>query len=159
MIYDLFFCMRKYAIELRKCFFPVTLTKKPALNVINILRDKFLFLLKNRSLPLSRFLVCWVVRIRHPSWNFETLSNSCKKIKFDFFIRSIQLHVSETLSDTVVSYQNESFSSKWELPFLPPSSLELWRELRARKAALTLMKSFHFDWTLRYLTKTNAFSV
>ena len=27
--------------------------------------------------------------------------------------------------DTVVSYQNESFSSKLELPFLPPSSLEL----------------------------------
>ena len=32
---------------------------------------------------------------------------------------------------TVLSYQNESFSSKWELPRLPPSSLELWRRERA----------------------------
>ena len=50
---------------------------------------------------------------------------------------------------TVVSYQNESFSSKWELPFLPPSSLELWRKERARKAALILMKNSHFDRTLQ----------
>ena len=50
---------------------------------------------------------------------------------------------------TVVSYQNERFSSKWELPFLPPSSLELWRKERARKAALILMKNSHFDRTLR----------
>ena len=34
---------------------------------------------------------------------------------------------------TVVSYQNESFSSKWELPCLPPSSLELWRKERASR--------------------------
>ena len=34
---------------------------------------------------------------------------------------------------TVVSYQNESFSSKWELPCLPPSSLELWRRERASR--------------------------
>ena len=34
---------------------------------------------------------------------------------------------------TVVSYQNESFSSKWELPCLSPSSLELWRKERARR--------------------------
>ena len=53
---------------------------------------------------------------------------------------------------TVVSYQNESFSSKWELPFLPPSSLELWRKERARKAALILMKNSQFDRTLRYVT-------
>ena len=31
----------------------------------------------------------------------------------------------------VVSY--ESFSSKWELPCLPPSSLELWRKERAKR--------------------------
>ena len=42
------------------------------------------------------------------------------------------------------------FLSKWELPFLPPSSLELWRKERARKAALILMKISHFDRTLRY---------
>ena len=35
--------------------------------------------------------------------------------------------------DTVVSYQNESFSSRWELPCLPPSSLELWRRERASR--------------------------
>ena len=34
---------------------------------------------------------------------------------------------------TVVSYQNESFSSKWELPCLPPSSLEICRKERARR--------------------------
>ena len=50
----------------------------------------------------------------------------------------------------MVSYQSERFSSKWELPFLPPSSLELWRKERARKAALILMKISHFDRTLRY---------
>ena len=56
--------------------------------------------------------------------------------------------------DTVVSYQSERFSSKWELPFLPPSSLEWWRKERARKAALILMKISHFDRTLRYLCWT-----
>ena len=35
--------------------------------------------------------------------------------------------------NTVVSYQNECFSSKSELPCLPPSSLELWRRERASK--------------------------
>ena len=49
-----------------------------------------------------------------------------------------------------MSYQSERFSSKWELPFLPPSSLEVWRKERARKAALILMKISHFDRTLRY---------
>ena len=50
---------------------------------------------------------------------------------------------------TVMSYQNESFSSKWKLPFLPPSSLELWRKESARKAALILMKNSQFDRPLR----------
>ena len=34
---------------------------------------------------------------------------------------------------TVVSYQNGNFSSKLELPCLPPSSLELWRRERASR--------------------------
>ena len=34
---------------------------------------------------------------------------------------------------TMVSYQNESDSSKWEVPFLPPSPLELWGKERARR--------------------------
>ena len=34
---------------------------------------------------------------------------------------------------TVVSYQIESFSSKWVLPCLPPSSLELWWRERASR--------------------------
>ena len=42
------------------------------------------------------------------------------------------------------------FSAKWELPLLPPSFLELWRNERARKAALILMKNSQFDRTLRY---------
>ena len=50
----------------------------------------------------------------------------------------------------MVSYQSESFSSKWELLSLPPSSLELWRKERAKKAALILLKNSHFDRTLRY---------
>ena len=37
------------------------------------------------------------------------------------------------IQNTLVSYQNESVSSKWELPFLPPSSLKLWRKERARR--------------------------
>ena len=56
----------------------------------------------------------------------------------------------EKLLQWVVSYQSERFSSKWELPFLHPSSLELWRKERARKAALILMKNSQFDRTLRY---------
>ena len=47
-----------------------------------------------------------------------------------------------TITTKVVSYQSEIFSSKWELPFLPPSSLELWKKERAKR---------HFDRTLRYL--------
>ena len=62
--------------------------------------------------------------------------------------------VFETLTHfTVVSYQNESFSSKWELPCLPPSSLELWRRERAsRKLSFwwkTLILIGHYgkpDW-------------
>ena len=34
---------------------------------------------------------------------------------------------------TVVSHQSESVSSKWELPVLAPSSLELWRKERAKR--------------------------
>ena len=45
---------------------------------------------------------------------------------------------SRSWSHTVVSYQNESFSSKWELPFLPPSSLELWRKERARRPLILI---------------------
>ena len=59
----------------------------------------------------------------------------------------------------MVSYQSERFSSKWELPFLPPSSLELWRKERARKAALILMKISHFDRTLQYKAPEVTFSM
>ena len=52
---------------------------------------------------------------------------------------------------TVVSYQSERFSSKWELPFLPPSSHELWRKERTWKTTLILMKCSQFDRTLRSL--------
>ena len=40
-----------------------------------------------------------------------------------------------------MSYQNEIFSSKWELPSLPPSSLELWRKERARRHLSFLWKT------------------
>ena len=49
----------------------------------------------------------------------------------------------------MVSYQNERFSSKWELPFLPPSSLKLWRKEKARKVAPVLMKISHEQWVWR----------
>ena len=52
---------------------------------------------------------------------------------------------------TVVSYQNESFSSKWELPCLPPSFLELWRKERARRQLSFWWKNSHFNRTLRYV--------
>ena len=55
------------------------------------------------------------------SW-FQIFSQSCPVPK-----------QSHSLAVTVVSYQNESFSSKWELPCLPPSSLELWRRERASR--------------------------
>ena len=42
---------------------------------------------------------------------------------------------------TVVSYQNESFPSKWELPCLPPSSLELWKRERASRQLSFLWKT------------------
>ena len=63
---------------------------------------------------------------------------------------SLMLPCWKPKSSTAVSYQNESFSSKWELSVLPPSSLELWRKERARKAALSLMKNSQFDRTVRY---------
>ena len=51
--------------------------------------------------------------------------------------------------NTVVSYQNECFSSKSELPCLPPSSLELWRRERAiRQLSFrwkTLILIGHYD--------------
>ena len=48
---------------------------------------------------------------------------------------------------TIVSYQIESFSSKWELPsWLSPSLITRGR-MEARKAALILMKNSHFDRT------------
>ena len=50
---------------------------------------------------------------------------------------------------TVVSYQNESFPSKWELPCLPPSSIELWRrERESMQLSLwwkTLILIGHYD--------------
>ena len=50
-----------------------------------------------------------------------------------------------------MSYQNESFSSKWELPFLlSPSSITQGR-MGARKVALILMKNSQFDRTPQYL--------
>ena len=54
------------------------------------------------------------------------------------------------VSQTVVHSEIKSVSSKWELSFLLPSSLELWRKERASKAALILMKNSQFDRTLRY---------
>ena len=38
---------------------------------------------------------------------------------------------------TVVFYQIESVRSKWELPMLPPSSLEVWRKKRAKLQLLS----------------------
>ena len=51
---------------------------------------------------------------------------------------------------TVVSYQNESFSSKWELPSLLSPSFITQGRMEARKAILILMKISHFDRTPLY---------
>ena len=53
---------------------------------------------------------------------------------------------------TIVSYQIESFSSKWELPSLLPPSIIIRGRMEAIKAALILMKNSHFDRTPHYLT-------
>ena len=50
-----------------------------------------------------------------------------------FFLIFSQLKLILWNQHTVVSYQNESFSSKWELPCLSPFSLELWRRERASR--------------------------
>ena len=88
-----------------------------------------------------------------------SLSIMCKVIFGYVFTVQVVICVSFSLLDTVVSYQNESFSSKWELPLLPPSSLELWRKERAGKAALILMKNSQFDRTLRYMTSSVALRI
>ena len=44
-----------------------------------------------------------------------------------------KLEALQMAKNTVMSYQNKSVSSKWELPSLPQSSLELWRKERARR--------------------------
>ena len=67
------------------------------------------------------------------------------KLPFQFLNKNAQVSVSIDLT-TVVSYQNESFSSKWEQPLLLPSSLELWRKERAEKAALILIKKTLSIW-------------
>ena len=51
---------------------------------------------------------------------------------------------------TVVSYQFESFSSKWELPSLLSRSFITRGRMEARKTALILMTNSHFDRTLQY---------
>ena len=54
---------------------------------------------------------------------------------------------------TVVSYESENFSLKWELSACchPPSiSLLFWWKEGARQVSLILMKNSHFDRTLRY---------
>ena len=53
--------------------------------------------------------------------------------------------------DTVVSYQNESFSLDWELPSLLSPSFITRGRMEARKAALILMKNSHFDRTPQYI--------
>ena len=52
---------------------------------------------------------------------------------------------------TVVSYQIESFSSKWELPSLLSPSFITQGRMGASKAALILMKNSHFDRTPQYM--------
>ena len=63
------------------------------------------------------------ISLLHNNAISRTLQNTVSK-KLKAFFKSI----------TVVSYQNESFASKWELPCLPPSSLELCRrEIASRQ--------------------------
>ena len=84
---------------------------------------------------------------------FQTDQNVCSARPLNFrqcLQNKIGTRAVLVLQSTVVFYQNESFSSKWELSFWPPSSLELWRNERARRAALILMKNSQFDRTLWY---------
>ena len=73
-----------------------------------------------RKFPL--FKICKITKITH--WIVE--QNEMLYYGYDLISWGAEaLHV--------VSYQNESFSSKQELPCLPPSSLDLWRRKRASR--------------------------
>ena len=57
------------------------------------------------------------------------------------------------MTGTVVSYQIESFSSKWELPSLLSPSFITQGRMEAIKAAFILMKNSHFERTPQHTIK------
>ena len=91
-------------------------------------------LFKRDKRPFNMATTWWhaTINTRHiwiaqHSWLLGNIMETSVWLSMLFFFL---LYHSGLCRHTVVSYQNESFSSKWELPCLPPSSLELWRRER-----------------------------
>ena len=78
------------------------------------------------------------------------LENPIKIGKVAIFLKNLILLYGRKFLPTVVSYQNESFSSKWELPSLLSPSFITRGRMEARRAALILIKNSHFDRTPQY---------
>ena len=120
------------------------------------------FLFQIRIVHRIGWVKIWAVLSQHLRKHYVALVSEHGIIRVPLDENAIQIWISVEVNHeiqavflqwfkrtTVVSYQSEiQFSLKWELPLLPPSSLELWRKERARRAALILMKRSQFDKTL-----------
>ena len=101
------------------------------------------------------------LRIKPPClWERRShLSKSLSDLKQNQRYYTSKSIMVQFLMTTVMSYQNESVSSKWELPFLPPSSLELWRKERAKRQLSfwwkTLILIGHYGTSLVIFRKCN----
>ena len=78
---------------------------------------------------------------RQNSVNIQPATDSIEQEIFSAFV-------------TIVSYQIQSFSSKWELPSLLSTSFITLGGMEAIKAALILTKNSHFDSTSQDRKKT-----
>ena len=106
--------------------------------------------------------VAFLININEKNWACDTLGimlnvgvlvRTCVFDGEQFEVKILSnIQRSDWINDEYcVSYQSESFSSKWELPFLPhpTSSYEGKRE---QEGSSKFDKNYNFDWTLRYLT-------
>ena len=111
----------------------IVVGNRHVLRTMNVINFQPLLWQKNIGLHLT---LLWHAR-------FEIFRNLQQKHKND----RCSLSDKKEQSTTVVSYQNESFSSKWELPSLLSPFLITRGRMDARRVALILMKISHFDRT------------
>ena len=102
---------------------------------MRILRDQGRYLQRNVHLP---------------NFSIHHQKNICYVHHVIFFSQN-NIICLLSLFATVVSYQIESFSSKWELPSLLSPFFITRGRMRASRAALILMKISHFDRTPLYI--------